>query len=67
MPNRFRPSFRQCAAEEADRPREFVEAVLAHRVQNKVKAAYRRTDLLERRRLRADWSVYLTGVGLVPY
>ena len=33
-----------------DDPREVVEAALAHRVRNEIEAAYRRTDLLERRR-----------------
>ena len=37
-------------------------AALAHIVQNKVEAAYRRTDLFERRRrLMDDWAAYLTG------
>ena len=41
-------------------PREVIEAALAHVVQNKVEAAYRRTDLFERRRvLMEDWSRYL--------
>ena len=39
-----------------------IEAALAHVVQNKVKAAYARSDLFERRRrLMADWAVYLDG------
>ena len=41
---------------------EVVEAALAHVVQNKVEAAYRRTDLFERRRwLMDDWAEYLAG------
>ena len=40
--------------------REVVEAALAHVVKNKVEAAYRRTDLFERRRrLMDDWANYL--------
>lgn len=39
------PCTRDWAAEETDHPREVVEAALAHEVQNKVEAAYRRTDL----------------------
>ena len=51
----FRSSFRDWAAEETDHPREVIEAALAHVVQNKVKAAYARSDLFERRRrLMAD-------------
>ena len=44
-------------AEEADHPREVIEAALAHVIQNKVEAAYARTDLFEsRRRLMDDWA-----------
>ena len=60
VPHGFRSSFRDWAAEKTDHPREVVEAALAHVVQNKVEAAYRRTDLFERRRhLMNDWAVYL--------
>ena len=41
-------------AEETDHPREVIEAALAHVVQNKVEAAYARSDLLERRRRLMD-------------
>ena len=50
VPHGFRSSFRDWAAEETDHPREVVEAALAHVVKSKVEAAYRRTDLFERRR-----------------
>ena len=50
------------AAEETDHPREVIEAALAHVVQNKVEAAYARSDLFERRRrLMDDWSTHLGG------
>ena len=53
----FRSSFRDWAAEETDHPREVIEAALAHVVQNKVEAAYARSDLFERwRRLMDDWA-----------
>jgi len=56
----FRSSFRDWAAEETDHPREVIEAALAHVVQNKVEAAYARSDLFERRRLLMDdWAAYL--------
>ena len=45
-----RPTFRDWAAEETNHPREVVEAGLANVVQNKVEAAYARSDLFERRR-----------------
>ena len=51
MPHGFRSSFRDWAAEMTDHPREVIEAALAHMVQNKVEAAYARSDLFERRRL----------------
>ena len=64
VPHGFRSSFRDWAAEETDHPREVVEAALAHVVRNKVEAAYRRTDLFERRRrLMDDWAAYLAGEG----
>ena len=60
VPHGFRSSFRDWAAEETDHPQEVIEAALAHMVRNKVEAAYRRTDLFERRRiLMDDWARYL--------
>ena len=62
VPHGFRSSFRDWAAEETDHPREVIEAALAHVVQNKVEAAYARSDLFERRRrLMDDWASYLAG------
>lgn len=59
VPHGFRSSFRDWAAEKTDHPREVIEAALAHVVRNKVEAAYRRTDLFERRRrLMEDWASY---------
>ncbi len=51
VPHGFRSSFRDWTAEETNHPREVVEAALAHVVQNKVEAAYARSDLFEWRRL----------------
>jgi len=62
VPHGFRSSFRDWAAERTDHPREVIEAALAHVVQNKVEAAYLRTDLFERRRkLMEDWAAYLSN------
>ena len=62
VPHGFRSSFRDWAAEETDHPREVVEAALAHVVKNKVEAAYRRSDLFERRRrVMEDWATYLAS------
>ncbi len=64
VPHGFRSSFRDWAAEETDHPREVVEAALAHVVKNKVEAAYRRSDLFERRRrLMDNWAAYLLVDG----
>lgn len=46
----FRSSFRDWMAEETDVPHEIAEAALAHTLENKVEAAYRRTDFLAKRR-----------------
>ena len=55
----FRSSFRDWAAERTNFPNEVVEMALAHVVQSKVEAAYRRGDLLEkRRRLMDEWADY---------
>ena len=57
MPHGFRSSFRDWAAEETNHQREIIDAALAHVLQNKVEAAYRRTDLFKRRRiLMDDWA-----------
>ena len=59
VPHGFRSSFRDWAAEQTDQPREVIEAALAHVIQNKVEAAYARSDLFERRRrLMAEWEAY---------
>ena len=52
----FRSSFRDWAAECTDAPHEVCELALAHVNGNRVEAAYRRTDLFDRRRvLMSDW------------
>lgn len=55
----FRSTFRDWASETTAYPREVCEAALAHTIDNKVEAAYRRGDLFEKRRhLMADWAAY---------
>jgi integrase len=57
----FRSTFRDWSAEETHYPRDVAEMALAHVVSDKTEAAYKRTDLLEKRRaLMADWSAFLT-------
>ena len=46
----FRSTFRDWAAERTNCPREAAEMALAHVVEDKVEAAYRRGDLFEKRR-----------------
>ncbi|MDE3260876.1 MAG: tyrosine-type recombinase/integrase [Acidobacteriota bacterium] len=62
VPHGFRSSFRDWAAECSDAPREVCELALAHVNTNAVEAAYRRTDLFERRRaLMEQWAAFLAG------
>ena len=62
VPHGFRSSFRDWAAECSDAPREVCELALAHVNTNAIEAAYRRTDLFERRRaLMAKWAAFLAG------
>ena len=58
----FRSTFRDWAAEQTSYPHELCEIALAHAVSNKVEAAYRRGDMMEKRRqLMADWAAYSGG------
>jgi integrase len=63
----FRSSFRDWTAEATNFPREVAEAALAHAVESKVEAAYRRSDLLDKRRKTMDaWADYCgSSVGKV--
>ena len=62
VPHGFRSSFRDWAAECSDALREVCELALAHVNTNAIEAAYRRTDLFERRRaLMESWSAFLAG------
>lgn len=59
VPHGFRSTFRDWCAEQTEYPNEVAEMALAHTVGNKVEAAYRRGDLLDKRkRLMQDWSDY---------
>jgi integrase len=60
-PHGFRSCFRDWAAERTNFPREVAEMALAHAIPSAVEAAYRRGDLLEkRRRLMAAWADFCT-------
>jgi integrase len=55
----FRSTFRDWAAEMTEFPNELVEMALAHTIENQTQAAYRRGNMLERRRaLMAAWDTY---------
>lgn len=48
VPHGFRSTFRDWVGERTDYPRELAEQALAHTLENKVEAAYRRGDALEK-------------------
>lgn len=55
----FRSAFRDWVAEQTDYAGEIAEAALAHSVANRVEAAYRRTNFLDKRRLlMLDWGSF---------
>ena len=55
----FRSSLRDWARDSTAFARDVVEAALAHSIENKTEAAYRRSDALEKRRaLMAAWAAY---------
>lgn len=55
----FRSVFRDWAAEQTTFPAEVAEMALAHAVGDRVEAAYRRGDLMDKRkRLMADWASF---------
>jgi integrase len=68
----FRSSFRDWAAERTAVPQVVAEMALAHTVGNAVEAAYRRSDLFDKRRKLMDaWATYCTtpvasGAKVVP-
>lgn len=60
----FRSTFRDWAEEATGFPHEVKEAALAHTLRDKVEAAYRRTDLFEKRRkLMGSWSRFCLSAG----
>ena len=61
VPHGFRSSFRDWTGEVTSYPRDVAEMALAHTIENKVEAAYRRGDLFEKRRaMMQDWGDYIT-------
>ena len=63
----FRSTFRDWSAEHTNHPREVCELALAHTVASKTEAAYRRGDLLAKRRpLMEQWASYCEGDTTSP-
>jgi integrase len=63
----FRSSFRDWAAEKTSYPNHVVEQALAHEIGSAVEAAYRRGNLLEKRKqLMLDWARYCGGIKGKP-
>lgn len=62
VPHGLRSTFRDWVAERTTFPGEMAEVALAHRIPNAVEAAYRRGDMVEkRRRMMAAWAGFLEG------
>jgi integrase len=72
VPHGFRSTFRDWAAERTNFPNEMVEMALAHAIDDKVEAAYRRGDMFDKRhRLMGAWAEFCgkpaaAGGGVVP-
>lgn len=63
VPHGFRSSFRDWTGEVTSYPRDVAEMALAHTIENKVEAAYRRGDLFEKRRaMMQEWGDYIFSV-----
>jgi integrase len=64
----FRSTFRDWAAEQTSFPNEVVEMALAHAVESKTEAAYRRSDLFEKRKgLMAAWADFCGSQKSAPF
>ena len=60
VPHGLRSTFRDWAAERTEYPREMAETALAHSVGTEVERAYRRGDMVEKRRvMMAAWGRFL--------
>jgi integrase len=62
VPHGFRSTFRDWCADKTDYPSEVAEMALAHTIGNKVEAAYRRGDLMDKRKqMMQDWAEFSSG------
>mgnify|MGYP001016459178 CR=1 FL=1 len=63
VPHGLRSTFRDWVSERTEYPRDMAEIALAHSVGSDVERAYRRGDMLEKRRaMMADWAKFLGAV-----
>jgi integrase len=63
VPHGFRSTFTDWGNEESNHSHEVIEMALAHAIKSSTERAYRRGDLLEKRRnLMSDWQAYIQTV-----
>lgn len=63
VPHGLRSTFRNWTAERTSYPHEIAEMALAHTIANKTESAYRRGDLLaKRRRMMEDWATFCSKI-----
>jgi integrase len=72
VPHGFRSTFRDWCAERTNYPRDLAEQALAHKLEDKVEAAYLRSDVLEKRRaLMQAWAdhcdLVTTDAKVIPF
>jgi len=72
VPHGFRSTFRDWAAERTNFPRDLAEMALAHVIESKVEAAYRRGDMLAKRlKMMQAWADYCDTIpkagNVVPF
>ncbi|ESW60257.1 MAG: integrase [Rhodobacter sp. CACIA14H1] len=66
VPHGLRSTFRDWVAERTSYPGEMAEVALAHHISNAVEAAYRRGDMVEKRRaMMAAWAGFLADKGAI--
>lgn len=64
VPHGFRSTFRDWAAERTNFPRDLAEMALAHVIESKVEAAYRRGDMLAKRlKMMQSWADFCDAVS----
>lgn len=65
VPHGLRSTFRDWVSERTTYPGDMAETALAHKVSNAVEAAYRRGDMIEKRkRMMTAWTDFLSGRSL---